>query len=108
MKQSEPRYSGSTKLRQCWRNYRIEVIDSTGQCLRKDIQVLIRADYANQLLQEKIEIEGEVAWKTNFGRVPSGKAHSLRNASVFTQHQDWSMSTLFRIKSKLCGKLNRL
>ena len=62
----------STELGQRWRSRGVEVSDSTGRCPSEDIQILIGADFANQFLQEKKEVEGEVAWKTNFGWVLSG------------------------------------
>ena len=66
----------STELRQRWRNRGVEVNDSAGRCSSEDIQMLIGADHANQFLQEKKEVEGEVAWRTNFGWVLSGKLRS--------------------------------
>ena len=62
----------STELRQSWRSRGVEVSDSTGRCPSEDIHMLIGADYANQFLQEKKEVGGEVAWRTNFGWVLSG------------------------------------
>ena len=66
----------STELRQRWRKRGVEVSDTAGRCSSEDIQMLIGADYANQFLQEKKEVEGEVAWRTNFGWVLSGTVRS--------------------------------
>ena len=66
----------STELRERWKKRGVEESDSAGRCSSEDIQTLIGADYANQFLQEKKEVEGEVAWRTTFGWVLSGKVRS--------------------------------
>jgi len=57
-----------------WRAHGIELADQCHPDVPDEIHVLVGADYANSILDEKKEVDGQVVWKTKLGWMLSGPA----------------------------------
>ena len=63
---------------------------ATSQEENDNIDILIGADYIHQFLKEKLEQDGEVAYKSAFGLVLSGQEESLLRRNQHPETQQWS------------------
>ena len=65
-----PRLPSEVVMR--WKNRGVNVSDGNTEQVSKTIHVLVGADFVNNILQEKIVVDNEVAWRTKLGWVLCG------------------------------------